>query len=61
MVEARSSITAEPLTLNGDKKWDLKARDGVPFDPRRAKVAANYEDSGNDDVDFRTRDATARK
>ena len=61
MVEARSSIKAEPLTLRGDKKWDLRARDGVPFDPRRAKIAANYEDSGNDHVDFRTRDATARK
>jgi hypothetical protein len=61
VVEARSSIKAEGLTLRGDKKWDLRARDGVPFDPRRAKIAANYEDGGNDDVDFRTRDATARK
>jgi hypothetical protein len=33
----------------------------VPFDPRRAKIATNYEDSGNDDVDFHTRDTTARK
>ena len=33
-------MTAEP---KGDKKWNLKARDGVPFDPRRAKVAANYD------------------
>jgi hypothetical protein len=61
MVEARSSITAEPLTLNGDKKGDLTARDGVSFDPRCAKIAANYEGSGNDDVDFLTRDTTARK
>ena len=57
---ARSSIAAELLT-RGEKKRDLKARDGVPFDPRRAKIAANYEDSGNDDVDFHTRDTTARK
>jgi AraC family transcriptional regulator of adaptative response/methylated-DNA-[protein]-cysteine methyltransferase len=33
-------MTVEP---KGDKKWNLKARDGVPFDPRRAKVAANYD------------------
>jgi hypothetical protein len=58
---ARSSIAAEFLTSHGEKKRDLTARDGVPFDPRRAKIAANYEDSGNDDVDFHTRDPTARK
>jgi hypothetical protein len=58
---ARSSIAAELLTSYGEKKRDLKARDGVPFDPRRAKIAANNEDSGNDDVDFHTRDTTARK
>ena len=61
MLKARSSIAAEPLTSHGDQKRDLKAIDGVPFDPRRAKIAANYEDSGNDDVDFHTRDTTARK
>ena len=51
MLKARSSIAAEPLPPEGEKKWDLKAKDGVPFDPRRAKVAASYEDSGHDDVD----------
>jgi hypothetical protein len=58
---ARSSIAAKFLTSHGEKKRDLTARDGVPFDPHRAKIAANYEDSGNDDVDFHTRDPTARK
>jgi hypothetical protein len=52
-------MTAEP---KGDKKWNLKARDGVPFDPRRAKVTANYDrTAGYDDVDFHARDTTVRK
>jgi hypothetical protein len=49
------------IDLSRGEEADLKARDGVPFDPRRAKIAANYEDSGNDDVDFHTRDTAARK
>jgi hypothetical protein len=40
----------------------FEAKDGVLFDPRRAKVAANYDrTTGYDDVDFPARDTTARK
>jgi hypothetical protein len=62
VLKAPSSIAAELRSPKGDKKWDLKAKDGVPFDPRRAKVAANYDrTAGYDDVDFHARDTTVRK